>query len=287
MREIKKETDENLSVFNVDTFHERYHRKSSLLDVLNSEADAETLDREIVEPIFVNDQAVDELAPLTDKEKFRKLMTILNKIANIVCQHSTNQFYKYLEDFEKIQNYVRRGDTIFEEVNYEATADDLAPINTEYDDTEVERTDTEVDINENNTENVVEEITTVQEQNLLDLTLPQATRFSTLQMKEKVKTKGRPKGSSKQLTFKKTVADRKVKTAKKPKQKKSRRQLEKEDFIEEEESDSSMHLDDDSDEDIENEDYEDEDLCDSSGEITFNTIVASGRRKRKSNGKNI
>ena len=194
---------------------------------------------------------------------------------------------------KKFRTNVRRGDTIFEDVNYDATASDLVTINDEYDNTEVNMTDTEVDINENNTENDAEEIsTTVQEPNSLDLTLPQATRFSNLQMKEKVKTKGRPKRSTKQLTFKKTVADRNVKSAKKPKSKKSRRQIEKEDFIDEgsdseEELNSSLHLDDDSDEDIESEDDEDENFCESSGEITFNCIVASGRKRRKSKGNNV
>ena len=103
-------------------------------------------------------------------------------------------------------------------------------------------------------------------------------------MKERVKTKGRPKRGSKQLTFNKTAADRDSNPSSKVRTKKSRKNI-KEDFIEEgsdTETDISLKLDDDSDNDFEDEYGEEEDdFYDSSGEITFNNIVDAGRKRKK------
>ena len=74
----------------------------------------------------------------------------------------------------------------------------------------------------------------------LDEPLPQKSRFSSLIMKEKVKTRGRPKRKTKQLTFNKTAADKKSKSSNKVK--KSRKRAKRDDFIEDSTEDVSRRI---------------------------------------------
>ena len=113
----------------------------------------------------------------------------------------------------------------------------------------------------------------------LDSTLPQSSRFKSLFMKEKVKTRGRPKRKTKQLTFNKTAADRKSKKVaeKTVKSSKKSKKNENNDFIddsceEEDDDEDDLELDDDEegDEDDLSNSEEDDSMDESSGEVTFN-----------------
>ena len=60
------------------------------------------------------DPVPEEPATVSDKEKFRLIMPKLTSIASIIALHPTKRFHEYLLEFEKVENYVRRGDSIFE-----------------------------------------------------------------------------------------------------------------------------------------------------------------------------
>ena len=75
--------------------------------------------------MFDESPETEEPQPLNDKEKFRKIMPVLTTIGSLRALHPTKRFYEYLTEFEKIENYVRKGDTIFEDYNTAETIDDF------------------------------------------------------------------------------------------------------------------------------------------------------------------
>ena len=125
------------------------------------------------------------------------------------------------------------------------------------------------DMNEGRAEDQATENIEVDE---LDTTVPQKSRFSSLTMKEKVKTRGRPKRKTKQLTFNKTAADKKSLN----KIKKPRRRVVREDFIEDSTEEEEPVLDDNSDDSLyDEEDNDDPTNLDSTveNEVFFNNNV--------------
>ena len=58
----------------------------------------------------INDDV--ESVSLTDKEKFKIIMPILNNIGTLISCHSTNTFLRYVEEFKNAENKVRRGKSI-------------------------------------------------------------------------------------------------------------------------------------------------------------------------------
>ena len=123
----------------------------------------------------------------------------------------------------------------------------------------------------------------VERTDILDDTPPQSSKFSNFQMKDKVKTRGRPKRKTKQLTFNKTADDRKRKLEKektvKRANKKFKKGTESIDFIDDKNESEALES-----EEEEIADKEDENSCDdeedefsfgddeddSSGEVMFN-----------------
>ena len=95
----------------------------------------------------------------------------------------------------------------------------------------------------------------------LDDTLPQSSRFSNLKMKDKVKTRGRPKRKTKQLTFNKTAADRKLK---KTVQRANKTKKSTKNFIDDNSESEAWES-----EEEENEDNEDENSGDEEDEDSF------------------
>ena len=105
-------------------------------------------------------------------------------------------------------------------------------------------------------------------------------------MNEKVKTKGRPKKSSKQLSFNKTAADRKAAKASVKRKNRKQKRVKETAFINDESDDKDLELEeeeteaddidtnsdeDEDDEEIEvNDESDEESAFDSSGEVVFN-----------------
>ena len=259
VREVAKLTDPSVHIFTLDIFHERYHRKNSLIDVLNNMDEAEESDRVEDPPIF-DEMTPVEPAPLNDKEKFRKIMPILTTIGSLITLHPTKRFYEYLSEFEKIENYVRKGETIFEDYDGAASIDSQEPSDTN--DTENEEDVTTEAANEPIDDDGQMEIDPGAERtDDLDDTLPQSSRFSNLKMKDKVKTRGRPKRKTKQLTFNKTAADRKLK---KTVQRANKTKKSTKNFIDDNSESEALES-----EEEENEDNEDENSGDEEDEDSF------------------
>ena len=49
---------------------------------------------------------------LTDKEKYKIFMPMLNTIASLVSCHSTNTFLQYVEEFKRIECFIRKGKSV-------------------------------------------------------------------------------------------------------------------------------------------------------------------------------
>lgn len=304
-REIESSTDPFIKMFTTDIFNRRYHRKSNLIDVLNNEDDGITNVDEPEDVATVHPTPNNEPAVLSNKQKFKKIMPMMMSIANLISLHPTKKFHEYVSEFEKIENHIRKGESIFDDFNdvtelTDTTEEDYRDVEEEVDNRNVEdEIETVVDSrgveDEVDYRDVVDEIENETLQvpgqqmltktgnipNLdnLDSTLPQSSRFKSLFMKEKVKTRGRPKRKTKQLTFNKTAADRKSKKVaeKTVKSSKKSKKNENNDFIddsceEEDDDEDDLELDDDEegDEDDLSNSEEDDSMDESSGEVTFN-----------------
>ena len=241
IRERASTTDENMDIFKVENFHERYHRRKNLLEVFNRD-DEDLMDREeAINQIAENEGTPSEPEVLNDKQKFKMIMSRLMTIGNLISLHPTKKFNEYLSEFEKVENLVRRGAPIFDDFNEIPELD----ANVEGEDDDMN------DLNEGSAEDqTTEYIREDASKENLDDPLPQKSRFSSLIMKEKVKTKGRPKSKTKLSTFNKTAADKKSKSSKKIKE--SRKRAKRDDFIEDstEEDEEEPVLDDDSDDSL-------------------------------------
>ena len=277
IRELENLTDENFNIFSMETFNERYHRNHNLMDILNHEDDideSENLERP-AEDLMDDSATPTEPEKLNDKQKYKKIVPTLMTIANLVSIHPTKKFFEYLSEFEKIENLIRRGETIFDEF-------EVVPDVTDTNEQEVTEDD------ESGVDQVPAELQAIEEAELdtgeefseesLDVTLPQKSRFAGLAFKERVKTRGRPKRKVKQLTFNKTAVDRKSKPPRRAKKTKKSA----EDFIDDDaEEDLELTLPEEEDVSEEEELGEEEEQVgdeiggsegefSSSGEITFN-----------------
>ena len=139
------------------------------------------------------EEEVDSLV-LTDRQKYNKIMPFLLKLGNLISVHGTKSFMEYMGEVELAEQRVRRGQNIFPKSAQRSDEVD-----------NIEHEETEEDAEEQS-----EEEQTVES----DVVVSDGNRFRSLKMKERVKTKGRPKGKSKQLTFNKTSHDRKGKEPK-------------------------------------------------------------------------
>ena len=99
-------------MFDASTFDQRYRR-----DAIDQESDDERTREEITEespdydiPEDITGEA--ERVSLTDNEKYKIIMPILNNIATLVSCHSTNTFLQYVEEFKSVENKVRRGKSV-------------------------------------------------------------------------------------------------------------------------------------------------------------------------------
>ena len=287
-------------LFSPDVFHERYHRKSALIEVLDNPLDDDGTNDDLDDVddfLAAVDVIPEEPATLSDKEKFRLIMPKLTSIASLEALHPTKRFYEYMSEFEKVENYIRRGDSIFEsfETGIDITDNEENPNLIENDSTEeITSPANKDDMDDETTQDEADKVVEGNSGNdSLSSTLPQSTRFSNLQMKEQVKTKGRPKKSSKQLTFNKTAADRKAaKAAVKPKNKKPNR-AKKPAFINDESDDEDLELQLDEDEEdhydtnsgedeeeieLSNDESDEDSPLESSEEVVFN--FKGGKRMR-------
>ena len=265
-------------MFNTEIFNKRYHRKSNLIDVLNNDNDGST---EVDEPeddttVEIHPTPQNEPAVLSDKQKYKKIMPIMMSIANLISLHPTRKFYEYISEFEKIENHIRKGESIFDDFNDATELSDTSEVDNRDVEDEIENEILQVPGQREVLQEPTKDGNITNENCSLDSTLPQSSRFKSLFMKEKVKTRGRPKRKTKQLTFNKTAVDRKskkivkktVRSSKKPKKKEST------DFIDdsgEEDGDLSLDLDEEEDDKDAISSSEEEDFMDeSSGEVTFN-----------------
>ena len=195
-REYEKNNNHSFPLFSQSIFNKRYHRHEGLVDLL-SEADALTDNTEVVNSHDMVDDLIEEEVDtlvLSDKQKYNKIMPILIRLGNLVSVHGTKVFLEYLAEIEEVENRVRRGQKILGKNNrLEASNHEVVPPQED-----LERLATNRDINEESVDGTES-----------DEAGDGGNRFQDIRMKERVKTKGRPKGKSKQITFNKTAHDKK------------------------------------------------------------------------------
>lgn len=218
-REHEKTINPGFPLFSQSIFNKRYHRHEGLVDLL-SETDVPTptenaevvTSHDMVDDIM--EEEVDTLV-LSDKQKYNKIMPVLLRLGNLVSVHGTRVFLDYLTEIEEVEKRVRRGQKILGRQIIAEVSDHEVDIASEKGE------------NHDNINEATEEATFEQDSGE---TSNVGNRFKDIIMKERVKTKGRPKGKSKQITFNKTAHDKKQK---KPVVINKRRKKSKPDFIDE------------------------------------------------------
>ena len=171
-----------------------------------------------------------------DNEKYKKAMPVLLRICNLISVHPTDIFSGYMEELKAVETRIRKGRSIFDDFDTSAHQD-----NSGNNDLKIEEDGK--DVKESHGQEIHEpddeEYLTVQYTNeilddgqadelnnnddidnsLSDLkdSSAQESKFKYLKMLECTKTKGRPKRKRKQLTFNKTICDRKEQPIKKKK----------------------------------------------------------------------
>ena len=98
----------------METFDQRYRREME-----NEEIDGDTIvidsrqDNIPAEFTYENNNSDAPDISMTDKEKYKMFMPILNTIASLVSCHSTTTFLKYVEEFRSMEERTRRGVSVF------------------------------------------------------------------------------------------------------------------------------------------------------------------------------
>ena len=223
--------DPSKPVFDKTIFHERYFRKVAMLDLFT---DQEVIEEDLVEVLAVgeivedHDIVQEDVAPMTDKQKFKTILPIVMRIANVASLHGTKQFLRYKDDLETVEKKMRRGTNLFpsgaraaEQIIETSLVDEF------FAESEV---GTESEPNNN------------LDETLPEIPLPESnqepdnfTKFRSILFKEAVKTKGRPKHKTRQVTFNRTALDRQPKSKKVKQSSKSVRQ----DFIDDNSGDKT------------------------------------------------
>ena len=228
LREKANRSDNSFKIFDLSIFHSRYHRKDSLIDVINiqTEVNQQHNDEELLSQyVPVPDE---DPIPLSNHRKYKLISPILLTIGNIISLHATPKFHEYLAAFEKIENIVRRGGIIFDDVEDGETSE---AVNASLDESEDQNNNEELndalpDCSELNTESVQSNDEDVLRTQMVSE--PEGNRrFGNLRMKESVRTRGRPRKKNTQHTFNRTKAD---KVAKAKKQKSRKKQKTKKTF---------------------------------------------------------
>ena len=212
-RQIDSIEDSERPIFDKHIFNTRYHRNKELINVLLEKSDTVDGDLPNDEELVIQEdfqEVVDCLEdthdpPMNDRQKFKMVMPILIKIANIASLCGTKQFFEHFEDLQSVKKRLRRGNRIYPLTDKEDLPN-VVDDNNNFG--EVERTV--------NSEDAVMDVSTNADDDLDD-TVPQESsqdsgetisKFASLKFKDAVKTRGRPRKKSKQVSFNKTALDR-------------------------------------------------------------------------------
>ena len=242
--------DPGQSIFDKNIFNIRYHRNSRLINILTVPGESEV--HEETSSNSPEDDVVDdmweepvEVPAMDDKKKYKTVMPILSRIANLISAHGTKQFLNYVEDLEIIETRIRRGRRIFkleraplDDIETDSNNNDDAR-ETGTDDPQSQASHKEGDVdtevfqepvaNESQTQTPEEK---KDDENVeVDPSKVVVSKFNNLstKFKEAVKPKGRPKKKSKQVTFNKTSLDRGTRASKPA----VRKPVKRKDFVEE------------------------------------------------------
>ena len=207
--------DSSYQIFDKSIFDTRYHRNKELINVLidtsstgvaNLPADDEVVSQDDFREAIDCEEDVDENT-MTDHQKYKMVMPILVRIANITSVFGTKQFLEHLGDLRIVEKKLRRGSRIYPTTDKTGSGEEYAQ--------------KMMDNNNNNghMEEVGVDAIETYENDALEDTIPQESsqdsgdsnsKFAPLKFKESVKTRGRPKKKNKQVTFNKTALDRAV-----------------------------------------------------------------------------
>ena len=215
LRRLDEIADESNVVFKKELFHPRYFRKD-LRDVLDADTPTEELDIDDVNSnsVVVEDDEVNctQIQPLSDRSKFKKIMPVAMRIANLAAMHDTNTFLTYLDDLQSIELKIRRGRRIFSVKDKQISNKDISQIrdldeNTTLENEHLVNTNKHIDeIQHNDGDNIDQD--SMNSDN-------RSSKYAGLVFKECVRTKGRPRSKrTKQVTFNKTALDRQPKAKK-------------------------------------------------------------------------
>ena len=247
IRRLDNMHDDSKNIFDKEIFHVRYHRNQSLINVLSHTSDSTNTetstgeDQDLINQnnhgdILVDEETNDIIPVMDDRKKFKKVMPLLVRMANIVSVFGTKQFLEYYKELQVVEKKMRRGSRIFPENNDGADAFDNNNNEAHPDDQIKAATEGAAmeDPNDDLDDTVPQEEDTASQSS--------GSKFKAIIFKEAVKCRGRPKKKSKQVSFNRTALDRKRKPKKKvssSKKLKSGKVSKDQDFIDDDETTAS------------------------------------------------
>ena len=249
IRRLDNMYDSSKSIFNKAIFDIRYHRNESLINVFScmesnphesiNQDDEDLLMQVDTVEAPVSEEEHDVPAVMNDRQKFKMVMPLLVRIANIASVFGTNQFLEYFEDLQNVERKMRKGVKIYSL----AEKDNNKEIDNDGDSGGSVDANNNEDGDEPTDQGNLEELDdTVPQEDSQDsqTSLDSGSKFRALVFKESIKTRGRPKKKSKQVTFNKTALDRKQnkRVASSRKVKPKLKTSKKDDFIDDEVSNS-------------------------------------------------
>ena len=187
--------------FSKNTFNNRYFKMdeghSDITFPISREEENTTSDHDDLELDMDND---DNVVSLDEREKYKIVTPILLRIGSVISAHSSNQFLKYIDELNHIERRIRRGESILD-LTIDANHDTSPPA---------------VDVANNNLpcENIQStppNVPAVSADSDAISTVSQtatSSKFANLSFKTGVTTKGRPRKSKKQVSFRRTQVDK-------------------------------------------------------------------------------
>ena len=196
--------------------------------------------------IEVDDENEGDEYCLNDKQKYSMVTPILLRIGNLISCHPTKKFLRYLDGLNELEKRVRKGQNFMLQIGkiiteaeyesddeeYESREDNIEEVRNNGDYAFLNAVENTSDEENNNDQSMnlrgVDNLTDNSQDTLREdeddeadtvVPGPSKGKFSTVEFKQGLRTKGRPKKRSKQFTFKKTAVDRKANTQTKKRKK--------------------------------------------------------------------
>lgn len=179
-----KRQQADLPSFELSLFHTRYHKNG----------DHSSPPPPVFRPELQPEECFDTVPVLSSRQKYNMVFPVCHSLASLIAHHGTNQFHEYLLPMKCVEEMERRGGKLQYPTEQETIVQEMQDHQEPVPQEEAEEGSV--------SQNIFPSVSPPHDDN-------ENSRFADLKFKNKVKARGRPKRSVRQLvSFNKSVADR-------------------------------------------------------------------------------